>query len=99
MIVKITDYGQDEKNFVDMNQTKYEKYDPLVAYSITYTNPKTNGKNIDLLLKIKLIRVIVFYLFIIFIIFCFYILFINIISEYFLKRIDNLSNNLSKISL
>ena len=70
-----------------------------LPYSITYTCPETNAKDMEMLIKFKLIRIISFYFLIAFIIFCFYLLFINILSEYFFNNINDLINKMNLIAI
>ena len=87
------------ENIVDTNEIKAMKFYDLISYSITYTNPSINGKDIEILIKTKIIRTVSFYLFNIIIIFWFYIIFINILSDYFFNSINNLSDNINKIAI
>ena len=74
--IKINEINED---IVINDIMKDERYD-IYVYSITYTNPLKNGKDIESLIKIKLIRIILFYFFFTLIIFLLFILFINIFS-------------------
>ena len=86
------------EDIVDNDKIKYLELNSL-PYSITYTCPEMNAKDMELLIKIKLIRIISLYAFIIFIIFCFYLLFINILSEYFFSNINDLNNKMNLIKI
>ena len=66
-------------------------------YSIIYTNPETNRKDIKLFLRIKLIRIIIFFIFMTLISIAFFILFINILSNYSLSNIDNIIKYMKEI--
>ena len=86
------------EDIVDTNISKFFWLYSL-PYSITYTCPETNAKDMEMLIKLKLIRIILFYFFIASIIFCFYLLFINILSEYFFNNINDLNNKINLISI
>jgi len=86
------------EDIVDNNETKIFWLNSL-PYSITYTCPEMNSKDMELLIKIKLIRIISFYVFITFIIFCLYLIFINILSEYFFSNINDLNNKINSIEI
>ena len=95
-ILKVHEINDD---IVDTNKTRYIEFSDLIAFSITYTYPNKNGKDINLLIKIKLLRSILFYLLAIFILFCFYFLFINILSNYFFNSVNDLTKDMNKITL
>ena len=81
---------------VDTNITKIFKFSSL-AYSLIHTCPEMNAKDMDLLIKIKLIRIISFYFFTTFIIFFVYLIFINILSGYFFETINDLIDKMNGI--
>ena len=69
---------------VDTNITKIFKFSSL-TYSLIHTCPEMDAKDMELLIKIKLIRIIFFYFFSTLLIFFVYLIFINVLSGYFLN--------------
>jgi hypothetical protein len=86
------------EDIVDINNTEKIEFN-LIIYSITNTFPEINDKNIGLLIRIKLLRIIFLDLVFIIIIFFNYILFINIISRYFLNSINDITIIMDKITI
>ena len=93
-IMKINEINED---IVNNDKIKNERYN-IYIYSISYTNPKMNEKDIGTLTNIKLIRIILFYFFLTLIFFMFFILFINIFSEYTFDNINDLLNKMNEIT-
>ena len=71
----------------------------LFLYSITYTYPKTNRKDIKQVLLYKLIRIISLFLFMTLIIIAFFILLLGKFSNYSFEHLDNLNNYMNEITL
>ena len=87
------------EDIIDTDITNTLEFGYLILYSITYTHPVINWKDIDMMIKIKLIRIISFYLFIIFIGSCFYVVFSKKLSKFFIGNINELSNYMKKITI
>ena len=84
------------EDIVDTNETEILQYE-LIIYSIVNTCPEINKKDIQIIVKIKLLRTLALCLCILFIAFSIYLLFINTLSNYFFFSIDKLSNNMNQI--
>lgn len=85
------------ENFVETNELSIYEHG-LYIYSIIYTNPETNRRDIKSILLIKLIRIIILYLFLIFIIISLLFIFINLFSSYSFDNINNLINSMEELT-
>ena len=88
-----------DENFFGINSMPIIEFPDLFIYSITYTYPEMNRRDMYMLIKIKLMRITLFFIFFTLVIFCFFILFINIFSEYSFQSIIYLTNNMEQITI
>ena len=87
------------EDIVDTNIPANSTIEGLALYSITYTHQQINRDNINLMITIKLKRIISLYSFIMFVVIGVYILFIQILSKYFISSIICLSNKINHMKI
>ena len=86
------------EDIVDINRTKISQQS-LYIYSIIYLNPKTNRKDIKVILILKLVRFILLNLFLTFIILSLFNVIIYMFSSRSIENINNFNNSLKEITL
>ena len=89
---KLDDDLVETKDVVDVDHFLY-------IYSIIYSNPKTNKKDIGVILYIKLLRFILFNLFLTSIIFTIFFVIINYCSDCSFDNINNINKLMNQITI
>ena len=89
---KLDDDLVETKDFVDVGRKFY-------IYSIIYSNPKTNKKDIRVILFIKLFRFILLNLFLTSIILTIFFVIIDCFSDYSFDNINNINKSMNQITI
>ena len=87
-----------DENYLETDFSIRKNID-MYIYAIISTNPKINEEKILTIIRLKRIRLILFYSLMSFIVLCFYALAINLISQHSLYPIYDIQNQLKKLEI
>ena len=85
-------------NYIETDITLRKNID-IYIYSIISTNPKLNKEKLTTIMRIKTIRIMLFYILMSFIVLALYLLAISLISQYSLNPIYEIRNQLQKLEI
>ena len=85
-------------NYIEFGNSIRKNID-IYIYSIISINPKLNKEKLTSIIKIKTVRILLFYLLMSFIVFVLYLLAISLISQYSLNPIYDIRNQLKKLEI
>ena len=87
-----------DPNYIEFGNSIRKNID-IYIYSIISINPKLNKEKLTTIIKIKTVRILIFYLLMSFIVFALYLLAISLISQYSFNPIYEIRNQLKNLEI